>query len=44
MRLLQGTMAALIMLWIVVAGLFLIPMAIQLIPADRPGICGRDCY
>lgn len=23
---------------------FTVAVAVQLVPADRPGICGRDCY
>lgn len=36
--------AALIMGAVVAAGLFAIPVAVQLWPGERPGICGRACY
>lgn len=39
--------ALIIMTLLTLVGLamqFTVAVAVQLIPADRPGICGRDCY
>ena len=44
MRILQGAVAGVLMLFIVVAGLWVLPTIIQLMPGERPGICATHCY